>query len=336
MAAAAVLRSLSGGIIQKKTGPSNQHMNEIDHLALDGHLLHLLVVVSETGSVTRAAQRLDLTQSAVSHALDKLRAIVGDPLFVRSGRGIVATARAEALAGEARLLLEQMRRFTTTGGFDAARYRGTVTVAANDLQRDLLLPGMLQRLQADAPGLDLRVIPSGVPTADMLRDGHCDLVISPRPPEAADLLHKRLFTDQYVVYFDAGRREAPRSLADWLAADHVTVVYEPRRPLDLDQALADRGLERRFVASVPGYAGVPAFIRGSRRVATAPRLLAEGLFSGLGHAEAPLPCPPLPMFLVWHRRHHQDAWHQWLRAAVEAAVADAGLSPAGADGTRAG
>lgn len=305
-------------------------MNRFDHLDLDGHLLHLLLAVAEEGSVTRAAQRLGLTQSAVSHALDKLRGIVGDPLFVRSGRGIVATARAEVLAGQARLLLDQLRSFVTTGGFDPARFSGTVTVAANDLQRDLLLPTVLAALQAQAPGLALRVIPSGVPTPELLRDGHCQLVISPRPPEAADLVQKRLFEDRHAVFYDADQRQAPSDLADYLAAEHVTVVYEPRRRLDLDQVLAERGVVRRFVASVPGYAGVAAFVRGSARLTTAPSLLGRGLLQGLAMAEPPLPCPPLPMYLVWHLRHQADPMHQWLRQAVEAAAASLAGSGSGA------
>ena len=98
-------------------------MREFDHSDLDGHLLQLLLAVVEEGSITRAAHRLGVTQSAVSHLLDKLRAIVGDPLFVKSGRGIVPTARALALAAQARLLLEDMRRFVTPEQFDPASWR---------------------------------------------------------------------------------------------------------------------------------------------------------------------------------------------------------------------
>lgn len=301
------------------------------HLDLDGHLLALLLAVADEGSVTRAAQRLDLSQSAVSHALDKLRAIVGDPLFVRSGRGIVATARAELLVAEARQLLEQLRGFVTRGGFEPARFSGTVTVAANDLQRDLLLPALLARLRAQAPGLQLRVIPSGVPTPELLRDGLCQLLVTPRPPEAGDLLQRRLFEDRYAVFYDAAQRAAPTQLDDYLAADHVTVVYEPRRPLDLDQHLAERGVRRRFVATVPGYAGVPAFVQGSARLATAPRLLGRGLMRGLAAAEPPLACPPLPMYLVWHRRQQADPLHEWLRGqlvqVVESALPQAAGRP---------
>ena len=93
-------------------------MSRFDHSDLDGHLLTLLVAVVEERSVTRAAQRLGVSQSAVSHLLDKLRAIVGDPLVVRSGRGIVPTGRAELLADRARPVLDDLRGVVRAGGVD--------------------------------------------------------------------------------------------------------------------------------------------------------------------------------------------------------------------------
>jgi len=303
-------------------------MSRFDHSDLDGHLLQLLLAVYEAQSITRAAQRLGVTQSAVSHLLDKLRAIVGDPLFVRSGRGIVATARTEALVVQARQLLDEMRRFVTAGGFDPTTVDTTVTIAANDLQRDLLLPTLLRQARAQAPGLTLRVIPSDVPPPELLRDGHCDLVITPRPPEAADLVQKRLFEDHYAVFFDAGQRAAPTTLAEYRQAEHVTVLYQPRRALDLDRLLAEQGVQRRFVATVPGFAGIGALLRGTARLATLPSLLRAGLLRDLACAPPPLPCPTMPMYLVWHVRYQHDGLHQWLRAQVEAAVAPA-LAEAG-------
>lgn len=298
-------------------------MSKFDHSDLDGHLLNLLVVVFEEQSVTRAAHRLGVTQSAVSHLLDKLRAIVGDPLFVRSGRGIVATVRAEALVQRARPLLENLRGFATADSFDASRFQGTFTVAANDLQRDLLLPVLLARTSALAPGVTWRLIPSDVPRAEMLRDGRCDVVISPRPPEVGDLLQKRLFDDQYRVFHDPLMRQAPTGLPDYLAAEHVTVLYEPRRALDVDDLLASQGVQRRIVATVPGFAGITALIRGSQRLATLPSLLCAGALRGLAMSEPPCPCPQLPMYMIWHVRHQHDAMHNWLRQQIEAAVGPA-------------
>lgn len=293
-----------------------------DHRQLDGHLLELLLAVCEEGSITRAAARLGVTQSAVSHLLDKLRAITGDPLFVKSGRGIVATARAEALAGQAREVLEQLRRLATPEQVDPARLQARFTIAANDLQREVLLPPLLRRLRGQAADVTLHVMPSDVPGAEMLRERHCDLVLTPRPPEAGDLLQKRLFTDRYVVFHDASQREAPRDVDDYLHSDHVSVLYHrPRRMVDIDHHLEQAGLARRIVVTVPGFAGVAGFLRGSRLLATAPSLLGRGLLREFAQTELPVPAPALPMYLLWHQRDHADPVHRWLRQQVEAVAA---------------
>lgn len=301
-----------------------------DHLDLDGHLLQLLVAVHEEGSITRAAQRLGVTQSAVSHLLDKLRGIVGDPLFVKSGRGIQPTAMADLLAQRARTLLGELRAFSLAAGFEPARLASCFTIAANDLQRDLLLPALLRRLRAEAPGVTLRVIPSGAPGASMLRDESCQLVITPRPPDGSDILQKRLFEDRYRVFFDPAQRAAPTDAADYLGSEHITVLYEPRRSLDLDLWLAARGVQRRIIATVPGMGALAAMLRGGPWLATAPSLLAAGALQGLASAEVPVEAPTMPMYLVWHQRLQDDPVHRWLRAHVEAVVAAAGLRSADA------
>ena len=300
-------------------------MSKFDHLDLDGRLLQLLLAVLETGSVTRAAERLGVTQSAVSHLLDKLRAITGDPLFVKSGRGIVATARAEGLAAQARELLSALQGFAQSEPFDPARWQATITIAANDFQRELLLPALMARLRRQAPGLRLCVIPSDVPSLEMLRHEYCQLVISPRPPDGTDIVQKRLFEDHYRVFYDAAVRAAPASRADYLAARHVTVVYAPRRALDLDNDLAAKGVLRQFDVTVPGYGGVAAFVRGTDLLTTAPSLLGAHLLRDLASAKVPVACPKLPMYLVWHMRHQHNHAQAWLRHQVQA-VAQAALA----------
>ena len=293
-------------------------MSHFDWLDLDAKLLRLLVTVVDTGSVTGAAQRLGVTQSAVSHLLDKLRGITGDVLFAKSGRGIVATARAEALAERARALLGDLERFAYSDNFDPGQWRTTFTIAANDFQRDALLPALMQRLREQAPGVSLRVIPSEVPTPEMLRQEHCQLIISPRPPDGVDMMQKRLFSDRYRVFYDPAVRAAPSSKKDYLTSKHITVVYPPHRPLDLDAHLLGQGIERRFVVQVPGFAGLPSFMLGTPLLATVPGLLHQHLMRGLAHAKVPVPCPELPMYMIWHLRHQQDPAHQWLRQQIEA------------------
>ena len=295
-------------------------MSDFDWLDLDARLLRLLVAVVDTGSVTAAAQRLGMSQSAVSHLIEKLRGITGDALFTKSGRGIVATARALMLAERARGLLGELERFAEPEVFEPARWWGAFTVAANDFQRDALLPALMQRLRTEAPGLSLRVIASDVPTPDMLRQQQCQLIISPRPPEGSDIVQKRLFEDRYRVFYDPAVRSAPRSRQAYLAAEHVTVLYAPQRALDLDQHLQRQGIDRRFRVTVPGFAGVASFVRGTDLLATAPGLLREHLMRGLADAPVPLPCPPLPMYMIWHLRHQHDPAHRWLRSQLERCV----------------
>jgi DNA-binding transcriptional LysR family regulator len=297
-----------------------RHMSNLDWSDLDARLLQLLVAVVDAGSVTGAASRLGVTQSAVSHQLDKLRAISGEALFVKSGRGIVATPRALEMAAQARGLLEQLQAFVRGVSFDPARWRATVTIAANDFQRELLLPGLAVRLREAAPGVTLRVIHSAVPSLEMLRDGVCDLAISPRPPDGSDILQKRLFEDCYRVFYDAAVRKPPRTAAQYLKAEHITVVYEPNRATDLDRALAEQGFQRRFAVMVAGFASVPAFLRGSHLLAAAPGLMARGQLRGFASVAMPLACPSLPMYLIWHRRQHDDPAQRWLRTEVESLI----------------
>lgn len=289
-------------------------MNRIDGSDLDGRLVQLLLAVLDSGSVTAASQQLGVTQSAVSHGLDRLRAITADPLFVRSGRGIVPTARAQAMAQPARELLAAMHRLAQQTGFEPARWDAVVTIAANDFQRDLLLPSLWARLRERAPLLRLRIIPSGVPRLEMLRRDECQLVISSRPREGADILQKPLFEDRYRVFYDPAARAAPASREDYLAADHATVVDEPPRGLDLDQRLEAAGLPRRFALTVPSFSALAPFLRGTDLLATVPGLLGRRTLAGLASMEPPVPCPTLPMYLLWHARHQHDPAQAWLRA----------------------
>jgi DNA-binding transcriptional LysR family regulator len=131
-------------------------------------------------------------------------------------------------------------------------------------------------------------------------------------------VQKRLFSDAYRVFYDPTQREAPRNLEDYLAAEHITVVYEPRRALDLDQWMAAQKIVRRFSVTVSAFSGLPSFIHGSKLLTTAPGMLQTTLLHGLASVPVPLPCPDMPMFMIWHRRHQLDPAHLWLRGELEA------------------
>ncbi len=304
-------------------------MNDLDHLDIDGHALRLFLAVLEEGSVSGAAARLGLTQSAVSHALTRLRGLLHDPLFVKSGRGIVATARAEALAEPARRLIAKLKDFSRAAVFDAAAADLALTVAANDLQRDLLLPSLLAALQRHFARVRLRIVPSDQPTPDMLREERCDLVLSPFPPAGVDILQKRLFSAEYVCFYDAAARAAPADAADYFAADHVTVVYTSRIGLAFDRAMEEAGHKRRFVVSVANFSGVPGLSARRAAAGDVPSGLAVNVMRGF--ASIPLPVSvegaAFAMYMAWHRRHALDPAHTLARELLAREAAKVKRSP---------
>lgn len=293
-------------------------MKKGDFLDLDGHLLRFLIHLTEEESLTRAAENLGVTQSAASHMLSRLRAIVGDPVVVKSGRGVVPTVHARELAEKARQLLDELRSFAFAVDFHPEQQEGQLTIAADDLQRDLLLPALLKQLKQEAPKLTLRVIPSEIPTLEMFRSNQCLLAISPRPPVATEIMQKRLLTDRYLVFYDGSVRAAPASLEEYSSAEHVTVSYTSRQHLEVDRFLEEQGIVRRFGVEVASFAGIPAFLHGSDRLATLPSLLRHDLLKDLQYCELPLPSPPLPIYMIWHVRYQHDPAHIWLRQHLDA------------------
>ena len=293
-------------------------MNDFDEsafLSLDGRSLRVFLAVLDSGSVTAAADRLDVTQSAVSHTLERLRGVLHDPLFVKSGRGIAPTAHAEALAARARQLIDDLREFASGAHFDPATAELNVTIAANDFQRDLLLPAFFRRVNAAAPGIRLRVIPSGVPSADMLREARCDLLLTPRPPQGADIFQKRLLSDHWACFYDGRQRPAPDAV-DYFRCRHVGVVYERGERLAFDTELEARGRARDFAVIVPNFSGVPVFLEGSALLATLPSLTCLHIMKNFDQVPLPFEFPGLSMYLVWHRRVQLDPAQGWLRALI--------------------
>lgn len=293
-------------------------MKKGDFLDINGHLLRFLIHLTEEESLTRAAENLGVTQSAASHMLARLRAIVGDPVVVKSGRGVVPTVHARELAEKAKVLLDELRSLAFAADFRPEQQEGRITIAADDLQRDLLLPALLKQLKQEAPKLTLRVIPSEIPTLEMFRSNQCVLAISPRPPEGSEIMQKRLFTDRYLVFYDGSQRAAPATLEEFSAAEHVTVSYTTSQHLEVDRYLEEQGILRRFGVEVSSFASIPAFIHGSDRLATLPSLLRLDLMQGLHYCELPLPSPSLPIYMIWHARYQHDPAHIWLRQHLDA------------------
>ncbi|SFR63343.1 DNA-binding transcriptional regulator, LysR family [Marinobacter daqiaonensis] len=299
-------------------------MKSVDQFNLDSHSLSVFLMVLQENSVSRAAEKLGMSQSAVSHTLERLRRALGDPLFVKSGRGIAPTRYAVKTGPHVRQILDELRSLSAGPPFDPETAQFTFTIAANDYQRDLLLPPLMKILSERAPGIRLQVIPSGIPGPEMLRDDVCDLIITPHAPDTADIIQKGLLTDRMVIFYDPSRRQAPQTLAEYLRSRHVDVLFGTGERTGLENALQARGLSRNVVVAVSNFSGLPEFLRGSDLLASAPGRMKDQLLRGFATAPLPFDYGDVNLLMIWHQRYQTDAGHRWIRnelATVARAIA---------------
>jgi DNA-binding transcriptional LysR family regulator len=291
--------------------------------AVDLNLLVVLDAILTEGNVTRAAERVGMTQPAMSQALARLRRLFDDPLFVRTPRGMIATARASELAAPVRRALGEIdRALASSPSFDPRTARRAFTLATLDHGELVILLPLLQRLAAEAPGIDLRVRP--LRFADLeeeLESGAVDLAIGVLAPgDEPSLNGQKLFREHFVCMVRADHPEvgATLSLAEYVALDHALVSPRGRPGSLVDAELAKRGLERRVALVVPHFAVAPMIVARSDLVLTVPERIAHAFAAmlPLRTVPPPLELPGFDVVQLWHERRQQDRPHTWLRGLV--------------------
>ncbi|MCR9138771.1 MAG: LysR family transcriptional regulator [Alphaproteobacteria bacterium] len=288
-------------------------MREIDFHQLDGQILRTFLVILEESSVSRAAERLEVTQSAVSHTLAKLRRIFGDPLFVRSGQGLTPTETALSLKTPARDVLNRLKGLTDQRQFDPKSEAMHFVIAANDMQRDLIFPEIVRSTHDQDIRLSLELIPSGVPSVALLRDSRCDLILTPLPPDAPDLIQQKLFSGMMKCFFDGEETEPPGSIQDYQLAEHVTVHFALGGASDEVLVAPDLQHIPKPKITVSNFAGITSFIRGTKMLSTQLEYMRLSSLRELTQAPLPFESEPVSIFMVWHERSNNDPAHKWLR-----------------------
>lgn len=284
---------------------------------LDLNLLRLAAALHETGSVTAAAVRLGVTQAAASNALARLRrACGGDPLFVRSARGVGATPRGERIARAAAAALATVAEsIAAPGAFDAASTTRRFTLRMTDIGEVVFLPGLLEVLRAEAPRATLRTVAlSSGDTPVALARGEVDLAIGFLPQLREGWYQQRLFEQRYVVLRRAGAGGV-LSRAAYLRAAHVAIESPGTGHRIVERALHAQGLERRVALQVPDFLAAVMLVARTDLLCTVPAKLAQAAAGILPVQSAPLPVE-LPGFSIhqyWHPRAHGDAGVRWLR-----------------------
>ena len=286
----------------------------------DLNLIVALDVLLEEGSATRAADRLGVTQSAVSRMLGRLRTAFRDPLFVRTARGLTPTRRALALSAPLRQAVRELERLVLEApGFDPSVARRGFRIAAVDYAQVVLIAPLLARLASEAPQLDVEV---RQPTAESERDlesGALDLLLMPRQPSGPGVVWTALHEAEYtcVVWQEHPvRRLDARAFA---AMAHVLVTPRERPGGGaVDVALEEHGLARRVAVRVPTFLMVPYLLVGTDRIATVPTRIATELASRhpLRILPPPVEVAPFTLCQAWHEIHRHDPAHRWLREQV--------------------
>ena len=303
---------------------------------LDLNLLRVFDVAMTERNVTRAAERLSMTQPAVSNALRRLREATREDLFIAGSTGVTPTPHATALWPTVRAALGELRQALEPQAFDPGRDARTFTVATADANAALTVPRLAEQLQREAPQVDLRFMPlTSRDPRPLLEHGQADVALGFFPDVAAavaaagvDSLFQldALYDDAYVCVM---RREHPLSqkaaisLEDYCAADHLRVSFAGRPRGFVDEALALLGRERRVRITVQQFFTAGAVVHQSDLLTVLPLsfVAATGHAEGLAVRPLPFALPRIDVGLLWHRRHEHDAGQIWLRKAVTSACA---------------
>lgn len=287
-----------------------------DIRTIDLNLLVALDALLDTRNVTRAAERLSLTQPTVSGMLTRLRAAFGDKLFVRAQHGIVPTPRALALATPLKRLLADAAVLTAPTRFDPATARMTFTIATTDYMQLAVVAPFVSALRRQAP--EIKVAVRTLTVAELphqLARGDCDLAITIPEFAARDLQSRQLYREHYVAV--AGRKTkigTRLSLDAFCRSDHILVSPAGGGFTGpVDDALAALGRTRNVAISVPSFLVVPALLKAGDFIAVLPARLVGGHSDQLRTFRPPLNVPDFDVIAAWHPRVHSDPAHQWLR-----------------------
>ena len=319
-------------------------MATLNFRSFDLNLLRVFDEVMAERSLTRAAHNLNLTQPAVSNALRRLRNILDDELVRRQGQGMEPTPRALAIWPDVREALRQLQRSLSPATFTPATAALSFALAMADATATVLMPGLVQILEEEAPGIQLRALP--LATRDprkLLSEEGADLALGYFPAVLADLTarsqagedqtfsHQRLYHGEYVCVMRrdhplAGLSDAEFTTERFCAARHMLVSFSGRPYGFIDEALALINRQRRVTVTVNQFFTAGRVVAQSDLLTVLPRHFvgATGLADRIVWRPLPFPVPTVHVDALWHRRQQNSAAHDWLRRAVARAAALAG------------
>ena len=288
----------------------------------DLNLLRIFDAVIREENITAAGAQLGLTQSAVSHALRRLRALCNDPLFVRTTLGMRPTPYAQTLAVSVSQSLGNIRNALDVDlRFDPATSTREFKLLTTDIAEFMLYPRLMSHIKHIAPRVSL--ISSQMERVhyrDALESGAADLAIGRLPEKHQDFHQQHLFDEPLVCMM---RRDFPKigrkiSLQQFMDAAQVTVSEPAQVERMVKRVLGKRAARRRITLHVPHYVVVPMILMQNDFIAVLPRGVGAGFLGRRELKALPLPfkLAPVQVRQFWHERSHHDAGHRWLRSLI--------------------
>jgi DNA-binding transcriptional LysR family regulator len=293
--------------------------------AFDLNLLVIFDAVVQEKTLTRAGQRLGMSQPAVSHALARLRHMLKDELFVRTPDGMRPTPRAERMIEPVRAALQELQVTLEADEFDAAQSSRSFTIAANNYAARAVVPALARTVASLAPSVVLDVRPTGMlHVLDQLDGGEVELALSTLTDGGDRFKCVGLLEDEYVAILSKDHpmaAEPELSIEVFANLPQIDITSSGEDAHFIDDALADRGLARLLTTKVPLHSLILMLI-GSKAVAVVPRRVAADLVAicPLIMRPLPFPSPRVTLSMIWHRRLDNHPAHRWLRGTLRASV----------------
>lgn len=288
----------------------------------DLNLLPVFLALMEERSVTRAAERLGITQPALSNALTRLRTLLQDPLFIRERYGMQPTQKAEELAPVIAAALANLDDVILgQQAFDPAQAKQLLTIAPNSYVEFVLVPAIVARLREQAPGISLRLTPYGTDLAETgVISGSTALVLGRIVDPPDNLIVQHLMDEGLSCIVRADHPEVDQKLSrkQFEQLKHVNMLPPGRLRVGLFQALERQGLKREVAVSVTHFLAIPEVVAVTDCCATLPNLICRRLASDkrLKVLPAPVDLGSFPVEMAWHVRYRQDPAHRWLRGLI--------------------
>jgi len=298
----------------------------MDDLArIDLNLLLAFDALLAERNVTRAARRIGVAQSSMSHTLSRLRVLFEDPILVRTSRGMVPTPRAEEMETPMRSALEQIRKtIRLSASFDPSDVSVKFSIATDGVQQTALFPHLLQMLSKNAPGISIRNLrpTRASSTYARLRSGVLDAAIGPFNEPPSGIHSETLGADRVVYVMRKKHPQAKKKLTREAYFRLSQILFLPMTqdeiPPDFKNLFRRLGLPNTIIAETPDPLAAMLIVSRTDLICAAAQLVVDPFKDALGLVthEPPVPFPPFETKLIWHERTHESPLHRWLREAI--------------------